>query len=146
MARRTAALRRAEQVVALRETARSIHDPDAKERIERVERSLRAELGPSMPKKQAAELLGVSVTALDKWIARGTIPIVRRAGSSRAEVESDTVLRLAQEQRDLERGKTGTLAVAIRRLAERRASERRITEAVKLSNVLTTIAAARGNR
>ena len=99
-----------------------------------------------MPKKQAAELLGVSVTALDKWIARGTIPIVRRAGSSRAEVESDTVLRLAQEQRDLERGKTGTLAVAIRRLAERRASERRITEAVKLSNVLTTIAAARGNR
>src|SRR3954447_6054095 len=139
MGRAAAAGTRAEQILALRAVARTVLQPEARAPLDFVERSLREELGPSIPKKRAADLLGVSVTALDRWVARGAIPVVRVAGSSRQELDTDEVLWLAE----LARG-SGGVAQAVRRLAERRERERRIVEAAELSTALTTIAAAFG--
>jgi hypothetical protein len=60
------------------------------------------------------------VTALDKWIARGRLPVVRRPGSSREEVDAVALLDLAEEVAQLrEAGRTrGVLATAFERLAE----------------------------
>ncbi len=138
---------RAEQIVALRDAARSLLEPEARAEIERVERGLRAELGESIPKKRAAALLGTSVVTLDKWIDRGAIPVRYKEGSSRAEVDSETVVRLAGEARALaEAGEDVTLAAALDRLAARRTSEKQIVEAAKLSSVLTSIAGANAKR
>jgi len=64
-------------------------------------------------------VLGVSVTALDKWIARGRLPVVRRPGSSREQVDADALLDLAEEVTRLrEDGQTrALLASAFERLA-----------------------------
>ncbi len=74
-----------------------------------------------VPKTQAAAVLAVSVTALDKWIGRGRLPVVRRPGSSRDQVEAGALLDLAQEVTRLrEVGQTrGVLAKAFERLAKR---------------------------
>jgi hypothetical protein len=139
MGRAAVAGARAAQILALRAASQTVLEPSARAAVESVERSLREELGPSIPKRRAAQLLGVSVTALDRWIARGAIPVVRVEGSSRQEVDSAEVLRLAELARD-----GGGFASAVRRLAERRERERWIVEAAELSTALTTIAAAFG--
>lgn len=71
-----------------------------------------------MPKTRAAQILGVSLTALDRWIERGAIPTVRRPSSSRQEVATQVVIDLAVEIRALrETGrKRALLATALARL------------------------------
>jgi SRSO17 transposase len=109
-----------EHVVALRCVAPSVASPRESQRLRRVERELRREIGVGVPKTRAAAVLGVSVTALDKWIARGLLPVVRRPGSSREEIDADALLDLAEEVTRLrEAGRMrGVLAAAFRRLAE----------------------------
>jgi hypothetical protein len=72
------------------------------------------DIGPSVPKTRVAELLGVSVTALDNWIGRGAIPVVQHS-SGRQEVETRAAIGLAVEVRALrDRGqKRGLLATAL---------------------------------
>lgn len=63
---------------------------------------LRDELAPTMSKRQAAAVIGVSVPTLDKWIDRGLLPI-ETAGSGRLRVLRDPVLDLAERVEDLRR-------------------------------------------
>jgi hypothetical protein len=108
-------------VVALRCAESAVSDGRERRRLKRVERELRREIGVGVPKTQAAAVLAVSVTALDKWIGRGRLPVVRRPGSSRDQVEAGALLDLAQEVTRLrEVGQTrGVLAKAFERLAKR---------------------------
>jgi hypothetical protein len=154
-----------EHVIALRLAKPAVADPRELRRLKRVERALRREIGVSVPKTPAAVVLGVSVTALDKWIARGRLPVVRRPGSSRQEIDADALLDLAQEVTQLrEAGETrGVLATAFERLAKqgrprpkarpnqsardlraqykRTTPRERLRETAELSRVLTELAA-----
>ncbi len=91
----TAKLLRA--VVDLRLAIREMGEPKVRGTVRQVERSLTALLGPSIPKKQAAGLLGVSVVALDVWIARGRLPGVDTPGTTRLGVETRSLLDLAEQ-------------------------------------------------
>jgi DNA-binding transcriptional MerR regulator len=78
-------------------------------------------LGPSVPKQAAARALGVSLTALDHWIDRGLVPVVRTKESSRLRPETRPLLELLAEiERLRERGRSGRLvAAALRSLGRR---------------------------
>lgn len=69
-------------------------------------------------KRQAAAQLGVSVAALDKWIARGRLPVVAQHRSSRRTVETRALLELAEQVETLRQEGLvrGLLAEAFRRL------------------------------
>jgi hypothetical protein len=41
-----------------------------------VRRDLESQLGPTLSRSRAAQVLGVSQTALDRWVAAGRIPVV----------------------------------------------------------------------
>jgi hypothetical protein len=108
-------------IVELRHAIRETREPSVRERLRKVERSLRVMIGPSVPKKVAAQALGVSVTALDKWIDRGVLPVVAKEMSSRREVETAPLLDLL-DQATLVRQEgvaRGVLAAAVRRLGWR---------------------------
>ena len=151
-------------VVALRRASQAVRDAGERRRLEQVERELRKEVGVGVPKRRAAAVLGVTVPALEKWIERGRLPVIRRPGSSREEIDADALLDLAAEVSRLrELGQTrGVLATAFERLAQeglplpklrpnetahelRRDYERtkpaeRLREAAELSRVLTGLA------
>lgn len=120
MGRGARAERGVAHVVALRCVSPAVANPRERDRLKRVERDLRREIGVGVPKTRAAAVLGVSVTALDKWVARGRLPVVRRPGSSREAIDADALLDLAEEVTRLrEAGRTrGLLATAFERLAK----------------------------
>jgi hypothetical protein len=164
MAKTPAIERTIEQVVALRRVSTAVSDPRERSRLKQVERELQRAIGIGVPKRRAAAVLGVSVAALDKWIARGRLPVVRRPGSSRRQIDADALLDLAEEvARAREEGKTrGLLATALERLATRglprpklrpnqpahelrqhylrTTPENRVREVAELSRVLTSLA------
>jgi hypothetical protein len=90
-----------------------------------AELRLREELGDAVPKGVAARLLGVSTTAIERWIEARKLPVVNRPGG-RQEVAAEAFLDLADEVAHLRaNGLThGVLAEAFRRL-ERRGRPRR---------------------
>jgi hypothetical protein len=157
--------RTVEHVVALRRAGTAVADPSERRRLKQVERELQREIGVGVPKRRAAAVLGVSVTALDKWIARGRLPVVRRPGSSREQIDADALLDLAEQVARLrEEGQTrALLASAFERLVKQgrpRAKLRpnqsarelrehylqttpggRVREVAELSRVLTDLAA-----
>jgi len=110
-----------EHVVLLRRAGPAVADPRERRRLKQVERELQREIGVGVPKRRAAAVLGVSVTALDKWITRGRLPVVRRPGSSREQIDAEALLDLAEEvTRAREEGQTRSLlATAFERLAKR---------------------------
>jgi DNA-binding transcriptional MerR regulator len=113
--------RAAEAAVEVRLAAREIRNERAVRRLRRAERLLRLEIGASVPKRRAAALLGVSVTALERWIAAGRLPVVRRPGG-REEVEARAALDLLEEVRRLRDDdgvSRGVVAAALRRLDAR---------------------------
>ncbi len=117
---RAAVLERAiAQAVALRRVGEAVADPTERKRLARIERELRREIGVSVPKTRAAAVLGVSVNALERWIAAERLPTVRRPGSTRTEIDSDALLDLVLEADRLrEEGvDRGVLAAAFERLA-----------------------------
>lgn len=107
------------RVVALRRIAPAVSDPRESRRLDRLLRELRRELGFSVPKTRAAAVLHVSVNALDRWIAAGRLPTIRRPGSGREEIDADALVDLAVEvERLREEGvERGVLAEAFARLA-----------------------------
>lgn len=108
-------------LVAVRRAVRASREPGQQQRLSRVERHLRQALGPSVPKLAAAGALGVSLTALDRWIDRGLVPVVRAPGNSRLQLESRPLLELLEQVEVLrEEGRRGQLiAAALRRLGRR---------------------------
>lgn len=110
---------RLRQVVDLRRVAASL-DPPTRDHIWRIARELRLELGDSVPKLPAAQALGISVKALDKWVAKGAIPALRRPGAKRSQVETDAILDLLEEVIDLRQAgvASGVIAAGIARLRE----------------------------
>ena len=102
-------------VVELRRVRRTITDPDARRRLGRVIRGLRAIIGAGVPKRRAAGLLGVSVQALERWVRNGAIPVVRKPGSSRELIDAEALFAVAEEVARLrERGvERGALAAAL---------------------------------
>jgi hypothetical protein len=157
-----------EHVISLRRAGAAVGDEGERRRLKRVERELQRAIGVGVPKTRAAAVLGVSVTALDNWIARGRLPVVRRPGSSREQIDPDALLDLAEEVTRLrEDGQTrALLATAFERLAQdgrprpklrpnqpprelrehyrRTTPTDRLREVAELSRVLTALAARGG--
>jgi transcriptional regulator with XRE-family HTH domain len=122
MAGRAARIERAlEQGVALACVSDAVCEPRERRRLARVLRQLRREIGLSVPKRRVAAILGVTVPALERWIERGRLPVVRKPGLAREEIDADAVFDLAVEVTRLrEQGvRRGVLAAAFERLAER---------------------------
>lgn len=94
-------LRRLGQVARLRRAQRHApRDPD----IARVRAELEAELGETVSQRLAARLLGVSHTALQRWIKAGDLPLVYNS-SGRREVPVAALLELHEGvQRERSRG------------------------------------------
>lgn len=66
------------------------------EDIAAVRRDLEAELGPTLSRSRAARMLGVSQTALDRWVGSGHVPtVVTPAG--RKEIPARFVVELIEE-------------------------------------------------
>jgi hypothetical protein len=83
-----------------------------------VRQQLESQLGPTLSRSRAARALGVSQTALDRWVDAGQIPIVI-APSGRHEVPRQIVLEL-KESLDRLRQKGITRHPLSGALAERR--------------------------
>jgi hypothetical protein len=126
---RAASLERAlRRAVRVRRALPAMADPLERRRLELLLHDLLREIGFTVPKTRAAALLGVSVNALERWIAAGRLPTVRRPGSSRAEVDADALLDVAVEvDRLREDGlRRGVLAAAFERLAAEGKPRRRL--------------------
>lgn len=91
-------------IVGLRRAERI---PAAAADVSPVRRELEARLGPTLSRSRAAQILGVSQTALDRWVAAGQIPIVLTP-TGRREVPRQFVIELREaigELRDRGRGR-----------------------------------------
>jgi hypothetical protein len=69
--------------------------PAAAPDVSPVRRDLEARLGPTLSRSRAAQILGVSQTALDRWVAAGQIPIVLTP-AGRREVPRQFVIELRE--------------------------------------------------
>ncbi len=100
-------LRRAERV------------PEAARDVAPVRRELESQLGPTLSRSRAAHILGVSQTALDRWVAAHRIPTVITP-RGRREVPRQFVVELREALDELLReGQQGRLlAKALRRRRE----------------------------
>lgn len=157
-------------VIDLRRVRTAAQTAEQRLRIDRVLHRRFADLDLGVPKTQAARVLGISVNALEKWIARGTLPMVPRPGSRRLDIETSAFLALADTVEELR--STGEskrlLTQAFARLQEVRAARpamgtrgyfpdharerrldferlnvgERVAEAMRLSRAVTRIAAA----
>lgn len=105
-------------VVELHALAETSPDASLRARLGQIARRRSEDIGPSIPKTRAARALGVSLTALDTWVARGAIPVRRRPSSSRQEVETQAVIDLAVEIRALRAAgrRRALLATALARI------------------------------
>src|SRR5262245_29670127 len=111
-----------EPIVRLRLAIEETRDLQLRNDLREIEVALRGQLGPSVPKRAAARLVGVSVTALDRWIDRGYLPVVASPQSSkRLGVESGPFLDLATSVRRLRQaGRShAVLSEAVRELGWR---------------------------
>lgn len=127
MSRATTIEQAARRLVALRRIAPAVSDPREARRIDRLVRDVRRELGFTIPKTRAAAIVGVSVNALDRWIAAGRLPTIRRPESAREEIDADALVELAVEvDRLREEGvERGVLAAAFERLGAQGKPRRR---------------------
>jgi hypothetical protein len=105
-----------ENIVRLRraERVRAVADD-----VAAVRGDLEAELGPTVSRSRAARLLGVSQTALDRWVASGDVPTVITP-NGRIEVPRQFVIEMAELIDDLRRKGEDrhVLAAALRARAE----------------------------
>lgn len=79
-------------VVRLRRTERI---PGAAEDVRPVRRELEARLGSTLSRSRTARILGVSQTALDRWVEAGQVPVVVTPGGRR-EVPRQFVVELRE--------------------------------------------------
>jgi hypothetical protein len=87
--------------------------PEAAADASPVRRDLEERVGPTLSRSRAALILGVSQTALDRWVEAGQIPIVLMPGGRR-EVPRQFVVELRESIDDLRRaGRGHPLAAAL---------------------------------
>lgn len=115
-----------EPIIRLRALVVATHDPKLRQEVRELEFCLRRQLGPSVPKRPAAQLLGVSVTALDRHIDSGLLPAVISESGKRMGVETTPLLELATAVRRLRaQGRAGgVIGEAARQLGWRPRGER----------------------
>jgi DNA-binding transcriptional MerR regulator len=110
-----------EAAAEMRLAAATVEDEGARRKLRHAERLVLRDVGPSVPKSRAARLLGVSTTALRRWIRSGRLPVVRRP-RGREEVDAEALLDLLAEVRRI-REEDGpaprAVSHAFRRLAQR---------------------------
>lgn len=105
-------------ILILRRTSR--RNSAVQPELDSVIADLRQDLDETMSKTQAAELIGVSVPTLDKWIADRILPI-RKAPSGRPRVPRDTALDLAERISDLrEQGQQRNLIAGVVDMLQRK--------------------------
>lgn len=117
-----------EVATAIRLAMPAVRDPRSARRLRRAEQLVLRDVKPSVPKRRAAALLGISVPALQRWIEVGRLPAVRRPGG-REEVDAGALLDLVAEVRRVreeEETPARPVAHAFRRLAERGLPRRRL--------------------
>ncbi|HEV7943005.1 MAG TPA: hypothetical protein VGP17_09420 [Solirubrobacteraceae bacterium] len=102
-----------ESVARLRRVGREL---PGNEDVARVRLGLERELGPTVSLRLAAKLLGVSHTALGRWVAAGDVPALRTPAGSR-ELPVPALLDLYEETRNSASGEPAryVLAPAIKR-------------------------------
>jgi hypothetical protein len=102
-----------EGIVRLRRAERI---PEAAADVAPVRRELESRLGPTLSRCRAAHILGVSQTALDRWVAAGGIPVVLMP-SGRREIPRQVVVELLESISELRRAGRGRhpLAAALAR-------------------------------
>lgn len=127
MARAQRTARLASAALAVRWGAAALTDERSRLRLRQAERLLREEMGGCVPKSVAASLLGVSTTALAKWVEAGRLPVVRRPGG-REEIDAEALLDVAEEVARLREAgsERGVVATALGRLGERGLPRRRL--------------------
>jgi hypothetical protein len=81
-----------EGIVRLRRAERI---PEAAAEVSPVRRELEAALGPTLSRSRTAQILGVSQTALDRWVRAGQVPIVLTP-AGRREVPRQFVVELRE--------------------------------------------------
>jgi hypothetical protein len=116
-------------ILDLRAAIVRTRDRVVRAQLREVEVRLRKALGTTITKTRAAAVLGISVTALDRWVDRGALSVVARPGLARHELESRSFLELAEEVRRVKETSPGTrmpVAVAIRQLGWGSTGERRV--------------------
>jgi hypothetical protein len=115
--------------------------PEAVEDVAPVRRELERQVGPTLSRSRASHLLGVSQTALDRWIETGAVPIVV-GPRGRREVPLPFVVELIEAIDSSRReGARRPLAAA---LAKRRDAAKRVDAA--LAPVKATGRVAHGHR
>jgi hypothetical protein len=93
--------------------------PEAARDVAPVRRELESRLGPALSRSRAAHVLGVSQTALDRWVAARQVPIVLTP-QGRREVPRQFVIELRESIDDLagEGQRRHLLARALKRRRE----------------------------
>jgi DNA-binding transcriptional MerR regulator len=81
-----------DNIVRLRRAERV---PRAASNVAPVRRQLESQLGPTLSRSRASKILGVSQTALDRWVAGGQIPVAI-SPSGRREVPRQVVIELRE--------------------------------------------------
>ena len=72
--------------------------PNASRRaLEPIITDLTTRIGPIVPKRRAAALLGISVQTLDLWIQRDRIKARRAEGSTRTGIDTDSLVWTANQ-------------------------------------------------
>jgi hypothetical protein len=95
--------------------------PEAAADVSPVRRDLEARLGPTLSRSRTAQILGVSQTALDRWVAVGQIPIVLTP-TGRREVPRQFVVELCEAVDELRRRGRGHHPLASALAARRQAA------------------------
>ena len=127
MATVTETQRLVENILRLRRAERV---PAVAKDVAAVRAELEAELGPTVSRSRAARILGVSQTALDRWVASGEVPTVI-APNGRIGVPRQFVVEMAEliDRLRREGEDRHVLATALRR---RREEAKRVGERLAL--------------
>ena len=88
---------------------------DQRAALDEVYAQARGGLGETVPKRVAARLLDVSVSTLDRWIARGAIDTGGAPRSGRQEIATDMLITLACELRAAPRRRPDAFRLALGR-------------------------------
>ncbi len=109
----------AENIVRLRRAERvAVAAPD----VAPVRRALEAQLGSTLSRSRAARILGISQTALDRWVAAGQIPIVLTPGG-RKEIPRQFVIEVGEAIDELRGRGQDRHALAAALAARRKSAE-----------------------
>lgn len=108
-----------ENIVRLRKAEQRVEDPE----IAAVREDLESQLGGTAPRSFAARQLGVSHTALNKWVASGDVPVViTRQG--RKEIPIPTLLELRERVAEQRRSRGRLHALEPVMIEDRRRADR----------------------